>query len=119
VLGGKGNPIEKLEALTNAMQPNGPENKEQCIRRITGYQRKSGFSEQWTNDNVTALGEGIANLASVGIFIVPNGALESWVPEVEEKVRFAEKAPPILRANAGQKRTFDDFAKGVLKYLDI
>jgi hypothetical protein len=65
------------------------------------------------------LNEALSNLALVGIFIVPRGALESWVPEVEEKVRFAEKAPPILRSDAKLKKNFDDFARHLMRYLGI
>jgi hypothetical protein len=42
-IGGKGNPIEKFEELTNAMQPNGQEGQQQCIKRVTVISDRMDF----------------------------------------------------------------------------
>jgi hypothetical protein len=58
-------------------------------------------------------------LASKGIFIVPKGTLESWAPEVEPKVRFAELAPTVIQKNKALSDVFEKFVIGVLEYIEI
>lgn len=121
-LGGTGYPFEEFEKVLeeNEIISNAKEDDRiKTVKRVTGYQRKSGFSDNWLNDHKDSIDKTFQKLEAVGIFLVPNGTLESWAPDVEEKIRFAEQAPNIIRENEPLKVKFDVFAKKVLKYLDV
>ncbi len=123
-LGGAGNPMEAFEAAINAdaeVQATKSDKKknQEAAKQLTGYTRKEGFSEEWASKNRDILRYTFGTLASRGLFIVPYGTLESWAPEVEEKIRFAEEAPAQLRKNPSLQKRFDDFATPLLKFLDI
>ncbi len=89
------------------------------IKQLTKYNDKSGMVSAWSEENCTTFTEVIIKLAKKGIFIVPQGTLESWAPEVEPKVRFAELAPEIVNGDEKLKAQFEKFAMSVLSYLDI
>jgi len=95
------------------------EQKINIIKEITGYNSKSGFSPEWQKENKGVIQESLSNLEEAGIFMVPNGALESWCPQIKDKVRFAEQAPVLINKNPVLKKSFDCFAKKVLNSLDI
>lgn len=121
-LGGTGDPVEKLEKAFNevaTVKEAGEKERLLKIKELIGYTEKRGMSSKWASDNKAVFVEAIASLNGVGIFIVPNGTLESWAPEVEPKVRFAELAPDVIRADAGLSSIFKEFAKLLLKHLEI
>lgn len=122
ILGGNGNPMEKLEAAFDedeVVRMAQGDKKVKEIKRFTGFNRRAGFRSDWANKHSIALLDAYENFASRGIFIVPNGTLESWAPEVEESSRFAEKAIDVVLNDLDLKNKFDEFAKKILKYLDI
>lgn len=123
ILGGNGNPLSKLEDLFNQNEQvkNAKDDKERnnVIKLLTNYKEKEGISGDWVNKNEAVFDELFNELAKFGIFIVPNGTLESWAPDVEPKVRFSELAPDIIRSNSQLNFKFKEFAKKVLGYLNI
>jgi hypothetical protein len=56
-------------------------------------------------------------LEALGIFIVRDGELESWVPAVEAKARFAEEALALIEADRAQGEPAADFLRRVQAYL--
>lgn len=122
LLGGEGNPLEKLEVLleSDTAIHNAKNEKERNsgIRAVTGYKDKTGVSADWANKNRALLDDALDALQRVGVFVVPNGTLESWAPDVSPKVRFAELAPDEIRANPNLQQKLDFFLKKVLLYLD-
>lgn len=121
LLGGTGNPLTNIEKIFDAEvnKKNAGKERGKIIKELTGYNDKKGMTSTWARDNRVVFDEAVTLLGNVGIFIVPNGSLESWAPEVEPKVRFAEKAPLVLREDVELKNAFTTFAKKVLAYLDI
>lgn len=123
-LGGIGDPLEKFEFALESndqIKNSKPDDRIKTIKQVTGYDKKGGFSSEWLNcnDNKDALWESFANLANVGIFIVPGGTLESWAPGVEDKIRFAENAPEIIRENSDLKSNLSNFCEKILAHLSI
>lgn len=122
ILGKENDPFENFERYLNTDVAFQAANINQKISRskvITGYSSRTGFSDEWKAQNQNLLDEMFNDLKSVGIFITPNGTLESWAPDVEEKVRFPEEAPALVRANELLKRNLDNFLQEVLEFLDI
>lgn len=121
--GGTADPLAKLMELFDTddtikkTKEDGPRKK--LIHQLTGYNERNGMTSAWALQNKAVFDEVIATLAAVGIFIVPAGSLESWAPEVEQKVRFAEQAPDAIRASATLRTPFKDFARRVLGHLEI
>lgn len=119
LLGGVGNPMEMLESAYEAVLSKNSGSKSSLRELIGGCSKKAGFSPKWRNENEQAINDAIHNLSSVGIFIVPSGALESWAPELEEGSRFPEHAPELIKKNGSLKKDFDDFARKVLCRIGI
>ena len=115
--------MEKLEALleSDTAIHNAKNEKERnsAIRAVTGYKDKTGVSSDWASKNRTLLDDTLDALQRVGVFVVPNGTLESWAPDVSPKVRFAELAPDEIRTNPDLRQKLDTFLEKVLLYLDI
>jgi ABC-type cobalamin/Fe3+-siderophores transport system ATPase subunit len=121
-LGGSSNPIEKLEEAFNedsVVKNAVGDEKNKAIKRFTGFKRRTGFDKDWENAHQNAINDAFVNLANKGIFIVPNGTLESWAPDLEESAKFAEKAPNVINGTKELKEKFNDFSKKVLNYLEI
>lgn len=76
-----------------------------------------GIQSSLMRDNYDAFDRAMKALSAVGIFVVPYGSLESWAPGVEQKVRFSDKAPDVIRADADLKDRFDNFMRPILMYL--
>lgn len=89
------------------------------IKAHIGYTDKEGINIEWKAANEEAFNNTVQGLAKRGMFFVPNGSLESWVPGIEEKKRFAEIAPDVLRADAGLKSALREFAREVFRFVDI
>ncbi|MFA7308854.1 MAG: AAA family ATPase [Patescibacteria group bacterium] len=121
-LGGEGHPLQRLETIlmSNPSVRAAPINKKNAaIKKLTGYTKKNGFSTQWMAANRRVVMGCLNKLESVGIFIVPRGDLESWAPQVRNKIDFAELAPDIIRQNILLDKELKVFAKKVLKWIDI
>lgn len=123
LLGGSDDPISKIESLLNQkdeIKNAGDQSiRNRAIKEVVGYRDKAGITSDWATQNKATFGLVIDALSQKGIFIVPKGTLESWAPEVEPKVRFAELAPGAIRADTALNQEFKNFAKKVLEYLDI
>lgn len=122
MLGGSNQKVSELEDLFSfnpVVTDKGERWKK--IKEITGYTSKAGISEEWKNlkQNREILEGAISALSEKGIFFVPSGTLESWAPDVEPKVRFAEMAPEVVMGDDVLKRNFDEFSKRVLNFLDV
>ena len=59
----------------------------------------------------------LRDLATTGVFVVPNGTLESWAPDVYPKVRFAELAPDHIKKHHELAGPVSDFIDSVLSYI--
>lgn len=123
LLGGNDDPLEELTNLLeqNEEIKNAKDAKERNkrVKEVTGYSDKGGISGAWADTNRSVVDGVIDSLAKVGIFIVPNGTLESWAPDVEPKVRFAELAPDEIKKVQALDQKFREFSKRVLAHLKI
>jgi hypothetical protein len=123
LLDGESNPLEELESVFDEVQDirNAKDDKERnkAIKKLTGYKDKTGVSGAWAEKHRPTINRVISKLEHEGIFIVPNGTLESWAPDVSPKVRFAELAPDEIRGNARLRQALDIFLKKVLAYVGI
>lgn len=106
-----------FESVENIRKEKYKGKREKLIRSLCGYSDKYGMSGEWTDTHKTIFDQIIADLASVGIFIVPTGTLESWAPDVEPKIRFAELAPDAVVNNTELMERFKQFSDHVLRYL--
>jgi len=89
------------------------------IKKLCDYSEKYGIRSDWAKEHQNIFTEIISSLEKVGIFIVPNGTLESWAPEVEPKVRFAEMAPIKINSDLNLRKPLEEFINKILKYFDI
>ena len=120
-LGGEGNPLVELENLFNGAraihEAKDEKERNKAIKEISGYEPKRGLTSRWSIDNKQIFDNAIGILERVGVFLVPTGNLESWAPEVEPKIRFAELAPDVIHNAPELKEKLDSFLKKVLSYL--
>ena len=120
-LGGEGNPLIELENLFEEVPGirNATDEKERNkeIKKLIGYKNKAGLTSQWSMKNKQIFDNATKILESVGVFLVPTGTLESWAPEVEPKIRFAELAPDAIRKAPDLREKIDSFLKKVFSYL--
>ena len=110
---GKTSNHEKLDALESFLRKTFTDEK--SIKDTGAH--KQGLGNQFVRDNLAYFQDAINELKLCGIFIVPNGTLESWAPEVEEKTRFAEIAPAIVINTAALKEPLKGFLGVVLAFL--
>ena len=113
----------KIDSLFNQEEKfkNAKDDKErnQAIKDLCQYKDKKGIQSEWAQKNKKIFEEVIGLLAQTRIFIVPNGTLESWAPDVEPKVRFAEIAPEVIKKNKALNQQFKNFMQRVLTSLGI
>lgn len=123
LLGGTDDPLSKIDDLfiqdENVKKAKDDKEKNKAIKDLCAYNEKEGMKSEWAKENKNIFEEAIKSLSELGIFIVPNGTLESWAPEVEPKVRFAEIAPEVIKNNETLNRQFKNFSKKALNYLNI
>ena len=121
LLGGKGNPLFELENLFEGVpsirDAKDEKERNKGIKELTGYGDRIGVTSQWSKENQQTFDNATEILQSVGVFLVPTGTLESWAPEVEPKIRFAELAPDVIHNAPELKEKLDSFLKKVLSYL--
>ncbi|MFZ1987970.1 MAG: AAA family ATPase [Minisyncoccia bacterium] len=120
ILGGTDDVLAPLRTALNAI----PEiaaapNNGKIIKQQIGYSDKTGVGTAWKTSNQAVLDTVIPGLESKGIFLVPNGSLESWAPLVEEKKRFAEMAPDVIRVDTALQNPLKDFARKVFRFVEI
>ncbi|MFA6528203.1 MAG: AAA family ATPase [Candidatus Gracilibacteria bacterium] len=121
-LGGTDEPFSNLENLLEADETvkatSDQKEKTETIKKLVGFNKgKGAVTSKWAQNNKNIFDELIKKLSNVGIFIVPNGNLESWAKDVEPKGRFADLAPAVIKHNPSLKKEFDDFSSNILKYL--
>lgn len=126
-LGGQGDPLQPLWAALAAEATVAPhvgkgdstsvKALNGAVKKLTGYTPRYGVSGKWATDNKHLIDQVTTTLKSLGIFIVPNGELESWAPMVEEKARFAEIAPDAIEADLAQKNRIEEFLSAVTAWL--
>jgi len=107
---------DKLDELARFLQDkfNGDEKR---IKNETDQAHKVGMRSSFVNDHKVYFEEAINQLSKVGIFIVPNGSLESWAPELEQKFRFAEIAPDFIKEQDELRKPLEQFLDTALKFL--
>lgn len=118
-LGGQPSDFDTLENLLDT-HPSVKEatDKYKAIKALCGYSDRFGMTSDWAKKNIEIFDALIKRLQKKGIFIVPNGSLESWAPEVEAKQRFAEYAPAIIANNTQLALQFICFFDQIFEYLE-
>ncbi|GEM_PF-6216785 len=124
ILGGINDPYAPLRVALDATPEiaalSHDEARWKKIKENIGYTDKAGIGSQWKIANEVAFKTTILNFTEKGIFFVPQGSLESWAPTVvEEKKRFPEKAPDIVRSDPALQKCLNEFACGVFKFIGI
>lgn len=79
--------IEKLKTESPSMK----------WKALVGYSPRTGPDSQFRGNHGELLYSVMEELKKYGVFLVDNGTLESWAPDLEDKVRFPETAPEYLR----------------------
>lgn len=111
MLGGQGHPLKKIEDLLR-------ENFDgKRIKTETIDAQRLGLQSPFIQQHIEVFESAIKQLAEIGIFIVPGGTLESWVWDVEPKVRFAEFAPDRIKGDAKLRAPLEEFFKPILSFL--
>jgi hypothetical protein len=107
---------DKLDAIDRLLQDrfNGDEKR---IKQETDQAHEFGMRSSFIQEHKVYFEEAITQLSEVGIFIVPSGSLESWAPELEQKIRFAEFAPDFIKEHAELRKPLEQFLDKVLKFL--
>jgi putative AbiEii toxin of type IV toxin-antitoxin system/OLD-like protein len=90
---------------------------EKAIKLGTSDARKCGMNSSFARSNLALFEKCLKQLAAIGVFIVPGGAIESWAPEVENKLRFAEYAPEVILNNSALRKPLSEFLGDVVAYL--
>ncbi len=111
--GGKGNQTKKLREFLNEKF----KLDEKEIKTGTQSAMKLGLQSEFVKNHYSLFDSAIRELAEVGIFIVPNGSLESWAPDVEQKVRFAEIAPDLIKADPKLRAQVEEFIQPILTFV--
>lgn len=106
--------ITKLEELIQKLKE-GNSNKK--WKTLIGYTDRLGPSSKFLDEHSSLLNSVLNELEKYGVFLVPNGSLESWAPDVESKVRFPENAPSYIRADAALHERIKYFLKKVGLFL--
>lgn len=87
------------------------------IKEGTGHADKVGMESPFVKEHKEFFENAFNELSKVGIFIIPSGSLESWAPDVEPKVRFAEVAPDLIKANEKLRKSLEQFLDPVLRFV--
>ena len=111
--------IKQIEQRPEISKITDPKSKQSKLKSFIKKVGKEGLKNLWVQENIALFNEALTEMAKLGVFIVPNGTLESWAPTVEEKYRFAESAPKIVQNNEVLKKSLRDFARGVLSFVKI
>jgi hypothetical protein len=90
---------------------------EKAIKSGIGDARKCGLKSDFVRSNQALFEKCLEQLAAIGVFIVPGGAIESWAPEVENKLRFAEYAPEVILNDSALGKPLSEFLGRVVAYL--
>jgi len=108
--------FDKLDELAQLLQDkfNGDEKR---IKEETNQAHKVGMRSSFIKNHKVYFEETMTELSKVGIFIVPGGSLESWAPEIEQKVRFAEIAPDFIKEHEELRKPLEQFLDKVLKFV--
>ena len=119
--GGLGDPLTAFEAaLPETIKSEAVEATQvKSLKSLLQYSEKKGISGQWVTEHQEVISKTLADLRSKGIFLVPSGTMESWAPDVEPKVRFAELAPDVVRSNGQLRTPLDTFLRQVLSWLGV
>ena len=76
-----------------------------------------GFQSPFVQRYYSEFEQAKRELEKAGIFIVPNGSLESWAPQVDPKVRFPELAPDIIKKDPILRKQLKKFLSSVIGYV--
>lgn len=114
IRGGKTESLEKLEQVLRDQF--GLDSKR--VKAEADNAHKLGFASKFVQTHRELFEAAMSDLKSVGILVVPSGSLESWAPEVEEKVRFSEQAPDVIKSNQELRQRLESFLNEVLVSVD-
>jgi hypothetical protein len=93
-------------------------NDKRRIKEETGHAEKIGMESPYAKEHKVLFESAFSELSKVGIFIIPGGSLESWAPDAEPKVRFAEVAPDLIKGNENLRRPLEQFLDPVLRFIE-
>jgi len=123
LLNGVGDPLEQIEKLLENDEAvriaKDEKARNTAVRALTGYSDRNGVSKEWKAKHRAVIEALLESLNAVGIFLVPKGSLESWAPDVVPKVRFAELAPYVVRADPALLGELKAFLMRVLANVDV
>lgn len=89
-------------------------NDSNLIKKESGDAKRKGVGSAFVMTH-KSLFEDVSNeLEAAGIITVPYGSLESWALEIDDKARFAERAPEIILANVELKQRLEEFLSKLL-----
>jgi predicted ATPase len=108
--------FDKLDGLAQLLQDQFGGDEKQ-IKEETDQAHKVGMQSSFVQKYKEYFKEAIIELREVGIFIVPGGSLESWAPELEQKARFAEIAPDLIKGQEELRKPLEQFLDVALKFL--
>jgi len=129
LLGASGDPLKALwdaletdsDIVKSTIRKGDPEStkmRNSAVKELTGYSPKHGMQSDWAKSNQDKIDATLANLAQLGIFIVPSGELESWVPSVAKGTRFAELGPEVLKNEPDNLLRIQRFLSQVVAFLN-
>lgn len=113
LLGGEAAPIERVVQLHQANF--GADSS--AIAQGTKDATLRGLDSAYVQAHPEEFRAAMAELAEHGVFLVPRGALESWAPSVENKARFAEIAPDVIKADPTLREPLAAFLTDILRFL--
>jgi len=113
MFGGDARPIERLMQLHEANFST----DSHAIAQGTKEAALRGLNSTYVQTHAEEFRAAIEELAKYGVFLVPRGALESWAPSVENKARFAEIAPDVIKADPTLRDPLVAFLTDILRFL--
>ena len=106
--------LTKIELLMQQLRNEKPDEK---WKSLISYTNKGGPGECFIADHGDLLLSTLNELAGYGVFLVPNGGLESWAPALKNTIRFPEMAPGHIRSKANLHTSIKEFLQGIGQFL--
>ena len=111
--------LESLDKFTAVIEKLRKDNPASKWKALVGYTNRKGPDREFRTENDALLQSVLNELAGHGVFIVPRGSLESWAPDLENKVRFPENAPAYIRHNPQLKADIEAFLNRIGEFLNL
>jgi len=112
----RGGAIERVQVLEALLKDRfGLDEKR--IKAESDAAHSKGLGSRFATENKDVFNAAIQELKEAGVFIVPDGSLESWAPDVVPVVRFAEVAPDVIKKDSVLRAKIEAFVEPILGYL--